>query len=67
VNLNEARRLAGLPELLEAKIKPELKSKFGDLMDAAKMSADDREGVMALMQKAYSAGYADGYNDSPKK
>lgn len=69
-NLNEARRLAGLAE----KPEPIVEAPMKDKPDVANPKLDKlckkyagKEMTEAALKDVYSSGYADGYNDSPKK
>jgi len=56
-----------MPVVEAKKANPQVEAKLSAWMDGMKMSADDRESCLDVARRAYSEGYKDGYNDSPKK
>ena len=64
MNLNEARRLAGLQEVSEAVDKEDNpNSKKSKLIK----KYEGKTATAEMIRDIYSSGYSDGYNDSPKK
>ena len=68
MNLQEARKLAGLQEAKDMK-NPKVDAMVEKLMGSwKKMSEPECQTEVAKqLRAAYSEGYKDGYNDSPKK